>query len=104
MPEILMAKHRIGGIPIIDEHGTLQGIVTNRDLRFESDMNKKLGNIMTKQPITAKEGTNLVQAEAILQSHKVEKLPIVDSKGILVGLITKTLKMNFPNACGGKMN
>ena len=98
-----MAKHRIGGIPIIDEHGTLQGIVTNRDLRFESDMNKKLGNIMTKQPlITAKEGTNLVQAEAILQSHKVEKLPIVDSKGILVGLITfKDIekKMNFPNAC-----
>jgi len=99
----LMAKHRIGGIPIIDEHGTLQGIVTNRDLRFESDMNKKLGNIMTKQPlITAKEGTNLVQAEAILQSHKVGKLPIVDSKGILVGLITfKDIekKMNFPNAC-----
>ena len=99
----LMAKHRIGGIPIVDEHGTLQGIVTNRDLRFESDMNKKLGNIMTKQPlITAKEGTNLVQAEAILQSHKVEKLPIVDSKGILVGLITfKDIekKMNFPNAC-----
>ena len=99
----LMAKHRIGGIPIIDEHGTLQGIVTNRDLRFESDMNKKLGNIMTKHPlITAKEGTNLVQAEAILQSHKVEKLPIVDSKGILVGLITfKDIekKMNFPNAC-----
>lgn len=99
----LMAKHRIGGIPIIDEHGALQGIVTNRDLRFESDMTKKLGDIMTKQPlITAKEGTNLVQAEEILQSHKVEKLPIVDSKGILVGLITfKDIekKMNFPNAC-----
>ena len=99
----LMAKHRIGGIPIIDEHGALQGIVTNRDLRFESDMTKKLGDIMAKQPlITAKEGTNLVQAEEILQSHKVEKLPIVDSKGILVGLITfKDIekKMNFPNAC-----
>ena len=99
----LMAKHRIGGIPIVDEHGALQGIVTNRDLRFESDMTKKLGGIMTKQPlITAKEGTNLLQAEAILQTHKVEKLPIVDSDGILVGLITfKDIekKMNFPNAC-----
>ena len=61
-------------------------------------MNKKLENIMTKQPLITKEGTNLVQAEAILQSHKVEKLPIVDSKGILVGLITfKDIekKMNF---------
>jgi IMP dehydrogenase len=99
----LMAKHRIGGIPIIDGHGALQGIVTNRDLRFESEMTKKLGDIMTNKPlITAKEGTNLVQAEEILQSHKVEKLPIVDSKGILVGLITfKDIekKMNFPNAC-----
>ena len=99
----LMARHRIGGIPIVDEHGALQGIVTNRDLRFESDMTKKLGGIMTKQPlITAKEGTNLLQAEAILQTHKVEKLPIVDSDGILVGLITfKDIekKMNFPNAC-----
>lgn len=99
----LMARHRIGGIPIVDEHGTLKGIVTNRDLRFESNMSKKLGDIMTKNPlITANEGTNLVQAEEILQTHKVEKLPIVDEHQKLVGLITfKDIekKMNFPNAC-----
>jgi IMP dehydrogenase len=99
----LMARHRIGGIPIVDEHGTLKGIVTNRDLRFESNMSKKLGDIMTKEPlITAKQGTNLVQAEEILQTHKVEKLPIVDEHQKLVGLITfKDIekKMNFPNAC-----
>ncbi|NBW70192.1 MAG: IMP dehydrogenase [Bacteroidetes bacterium] len=99
----LMARHRIGGIPIVDEHGTLKGIVTNRDLRFESNMSKKLGDIMTKEPlITAKQGTNLIQAEEILQSHKVEKLPIVDEHQKLVGLITfKDIekKMNFPNAC-----
>lgn len=99
----LMARHRIGGIPIVDEHGTLKGIVTNRDLRFESNMSKKLGDIMTKNPlITATEGTNLVQAEEILQTHKVEKLPIVDEHQKLVGLITfKDIekKMNFPNAC-----
>ena len=99
----LMARHRIGGIPIVDEHGTLKGIVTNRDLRFESNMSKKLGDIMTKEPlITAKQGTNLVQAEEILQTHKVEKLPIVDERQKLVGLITfKDIekKMNFPNAC-----
>ena len=99
----LMARHRIGGIPIVDEHGMLKGIVTNRDLRFESNMSKKLGDIMTKNPlITATEGTNLVQAEEILQTHKVEKLPIVDEHQKLVGLITfKDIekKMNFPNAC-----
>ncbi|MEQ9718502.1 MAG: IMP dehydrogenase [Balneola sp.] len=99
----LMRMHKIGGIPIVDEAGILIGIVTNRDLRFESDMSKKLGEIMTKEDLyTAKEGTTLKQAEKILQHFKVEKLPIVDSKNKLVGLITfKDIekKMNFPNAC-----
>ena len=99
----LMRMHKIGGIPIVDEKGILIGIVTNRDLRFESDMTKKLGEIMTKEDLyTAKEGTTLKQAEKILQHFKVEKLPIVDSKNKLVGLITfKDIekKMNFPNAC-----
>lgn len=99
----LMSKHKIGGIPIVDSKGILIGIVTNRDLRFESEMSRKLGDIMTKENlITGKEGTNLKQAEEILQSYKVEKLPIVDGNDKLVGLITfKDIekKMNFPNAC-----
>ena len=99
----LMSTHKIGGIPIVDEKGILIGIVTNRDLRFESDMTRQLGSIMTKENlVTAKEGTTLQQAEQILQHFKVEKLPIVDSSNKLVGLITfKDIekKMNFPNAC-----
>ena len=99
----LMRKHKIGGIPIVDNAGQLIGIVTNRDLRFESELNRKLGDIMTKENlITGKEGTNLKQAEEILQTYKVEKLPIVDGNNKLVGLITfKDIekKMNFPNAC-----
>lgn len=99
----LMRKHKIGGIPIVNATGELIGIVTNRDLRFESELNRKLGDIMTKENlITGKEGTNLKQAEEILQTYKVEKLPIVDEHNKLVGLITfKDIekKMNFPNAC-----
>ncbi|MEX0593948.1 MAG: IMP dehydrogenase [Balneolaceae bacterium] len=99
----LMQKHKIGGIPIVEKDNKLVGIVTNRDLRFEHYVDKKLGEIMTRENlITASEGTNLEQAEKILQSHKVEKLPIVNNAGILVGLITfKDIekKMNFPNAC-----
>lgn len=99
----LMRKHKIGGIPIVDNSGLLIGIVTNRDLRFESELTRKLGEIMTSENlVTGKEGTNLKQAEEILQTYKVEKLPIVDKKNKLVGLITfKDIekKMNFPNAC-----
>ncbi len=99
----LMRKQKIGGIPIVDDQGILIGIVTNRDLRFESEMGKRLGDIMTyKNLITAKEGTDLKQAEKILQHYKVEKLPIVNAGNKLVGLITfKDIekKMNFPNAC-----
>lgn len=103
----LMSKHKIGGIPIIDDSGKLLGIVTNRDLRFERDMGKKLVEIMTSEKlVTAKAGTTLEEAESLLQEYKVEKLPIVDEKGILVGLITfKDIekKKNFPNACKDEM-
>ena len=84
-----MKKYRIGGIPIVSNSGKLIGIVTNRDLRFEKDNDKKLSDIMTsKNLITAKAGTSMIEAEEILQTHKIEKLPVVDSKGILIGLIT----------------
>ena len=103
----LMKKHKIGGIPIVEDNNQLVGIVTNRDLRFEHYVDKLLSNIMTKENlITAKEGTNLEEAEQTLQKYKVEKLPIVDKNNRLVGLITfKDIekKMNFPNACKDEM-
>ena len=84
-----MKKYKIGGIPIVSKTGKLVGIVTNRDLRFEKDNLKKLSEVMTnKNLITAKAGTSMSQAEEILQTHKIEKLPVVDEKGILIGLIT----------------
>ena len=84
-----MKKYKIGGIPIVSKTGKLVGIVTNRDLRFEKDNFKKLSEVMTnKNLITAKAGTSMSQAEEILQTHKIEKLPVVDEKGILIGLIT----------------
>ena len=99
----LMSTHKIGGIPIVDDQRKLIGIVTNRDLRFEHDPSRRLGDIMTKgNLITAGIGTDLAEAERILQEYKVEKLPIVDDKGTLVGLITfKDIekKKNFPHAC-----
>lgn len=103
----LMKKHKIGGIPIIENNNRLIGIVTNRDLRFEHYVDKKLRSIMTSENlITAREGTTLEEAEKLLQQHKVEKLPIVDNNMKLVGLITfKDIekKMNFPNACKDEM-
>lgn len=103
----LMRKHKIGGIPIVEANNLLVGIVTNRDLRFEHYVDKKLGEIMTSENlVTAKQGTTLDEAEQILQEYKVEKLPIVDNNNILVGLITfKDIekKMNFPNACKDSM-
>ena len=102
----LMRKHKIGGIPIVEKN-KLIGIVTNRDLRFEHYVDKKLGNIMTKENlVTAKANTSLEEAEEILQEYKVEKLPIVNEDMVLVGLITfKDIekKMNFPNACKDDM-
>nr|WP_307991815.1 IMP dehydrogenase [uncultured Niameybacter sp.] len=84
----LMAKYRISGVPITE--GTkLVGIITNRDLRFETNHNRKIKEVMTSENlITAKEGTDLTQAKEILSKHRIEKLPIVDEEGNLKGLIT----------------
>lgn len=99
----IMKEYKIGGIPVVDDKGKLKGILTNRDLRFEKDPTKQVSKIMTRDNlITAPKGTNLVQAEAILQNHKIEKLPVVDADGVLIGLITfKDIQKfkNFPNAC-----
>lgn len=85
----LMRKYKIGGIPVVDDEGYLIGILTNRDLRFENNNDRLVEEVMTSgNLITAKEGTSLEQAERILQDHKIEKLPVVNDQGKLVGLIT----------------
>jgi IMP dehydrogenase len=85
----LMKEHKIGGIPVVSKDGTLVGIITNRDLRFETNSKRKVTEIMTTQNlITAPEGTDLAKAEKILMKYKIEKLPVVDKKNKLVGLIT----------------
>ncbi len=85
----MMKEYKIGGIPIIDRAGKLVGILTNRDLRFEEHLGKKVSDVMTSENlITAPEGTDLVKAQDILRKYKIEKLPVVDNKGILKGLIT----------------
>jgi len=98
----LMKENKIGGIPIIDKNGKLKGILTNRDLRFEQDINRKVKEVMTSENlVTAPEGTDLKKAEIILRKHKIEKLPVVDKQGRLVGLITyrDILQVtSFPNA------
>ncbi len=84
----LMAKYRISGVPICD-NGKLIGIITNRDMKFETDMTQLIDNVMTKEHlVTAPEGTTLEQAREILRQHKIEKLPIVDNQFHLKGLIT----------------
>lgn len=84
-----MKEHSIGGIPIVDEEGFLKGIVTNRDLRFEKNNERLITEVMTtKNLVTAAEGTSLQDAEGILQENKIEKLPVVDNKNKLIGLIT----------------
>lgn len=102
----LMTENKIGGIPIINDNGKLVGILTNRDLRFETDMNKCVSDIMTKDNIvTAPEGTDLKQAELILQQYKIEKLPVIDKDNFLKGLITykDILKVKaHPSACKDK--
>lgn len=99
----LMSKFRISGIPIIDEHKKLIGIITNRDLRFKPNPGEKLADTMTKDNlITVPEGTTLDEAERILQDKRIEKLPVVDDNYILKGLITfKDIqkKKQHPNAC-----
>ncbi len=100
--EALMAKYKISGVPIT-EHGLLVGILTNRDLRFVTNYNKKIYEVMTRENlITAPEGIDIEGATEIFKKVKVEKLPIIDSKGYLKGLITikdvqKAVK--YPNSC-----
>ncbi|WP_438348278.1 IMP dehydrogenase [Paenibacillus sp. FA6] len=100
--EEIMGKFRISGVPIVNENNKLVGILTNRDLRFIHDYTIKISDVMTKENlVTAPVGTTLQQAEVILQQHKIEKLPLVDSNNILKGLITiKDIEkvIQFPNA------
>jgi IMP dehydrogenase len=85
----LMKKYKIGGIPVVNDSDELIGIITNRDLRFENDNDRAIEEVMTYENlVTAKEGTSLKEAEEILQQHKIEKLPVVNPKNKLVGLIT----------------
>ena len=99
----LMKEYKIGGIPVIDKGKKLIGILTNRDLRFETDYNQKVSELMTKENlITAPEGTTLEKARDILQQYKIEKLPVVDKENTLVGLITykDILKVeSYPHSC-----
>lgn len=104
--EALMSKFRISGVPIVDNHNKLVGIITNRDLRFVHDYSIPIKDVMTKEHlVTAPVGTTLQEAEGILQQHKIEKLPIVDNHGELKGLITiKDIEkaIQFPNAAKDK--
>ena len=102
----LMAKYKISGVPIIDKKGILVGILTNRDLRFLTDFNIKINEVMTKENlVTGAVGTTLAQAQEILRQHKIEKLPLVDEEGILKGLITiKDIEkaVQYPNSARDK--
>ena len=85
----LMNEFRISGVPVIDAHNKLLGILTNRDMRFQKDMNKRADEVMTKMPlITAKKGISLDEAADIMHKNKIEKLHIIDDEGYLKGLIT----------------
>lgn len=101
--EQLMGKYRISGIPIVDSNNKLIGILTNRDLRFEYNLNQPVKDLMTKENLrTAPVGTTLDKAEILLQKYRIEKLPVVDKNGVLQGLITFkdiSKKKKFPNAC-----
>ncbi|AOH52762.1 IMP dehydrogenase [Peribacillus muralis] len=106
--EHLMGKYRISGVPVVNniEDQKLVGIITNRDLRFISDFSLKISSVMTVENlVTAPVGTNLEQAEKILQKYKIEKLPLVDDHGVLKGLITiKDIEkvIEFPNSAKDK--
>ena len=104
--ENIMREFKIGGIPVVDGNGKLVGIITNRDLRFQKDLGVSIEDIMTKgQLVTAPEDITLEKAEVILQKYKIEKLPIVNKRGKLIGLITFRdiqKKKNKPNACQDK--
>lgn len=98
----IMAKYHISGIPVVDQNRHLIGIITNRDLKFETDYSKKVAEVMTRMPlVTGKEGTTILEAEKILAHSKKEKLPLVDGDGKLCGLITvKDIEKikQYPNA------
>ena len=99
----IMKEFKIGGIPVTNGDGKLTGIITNRDLRFQKDTSLKVAEVMTKENlITAQKGVDLAKAEDILQQYRIEKLPVIDDNGKLIGLITyKDIlkKKNRPNAC-----
>ena len=103
----IMRENKIGGIPIVDANYLLVGMLTNRDLRFERNMKKKVSEVMTKDRlVTAPAGTDLQKAERILEQYKIEKLPIVDKKGKLIGLITfrDTIQLkSYPRGCKDTM-
>lgn len=103
----MMEEYHIGGIPVVDEAGMLVGIVTNRDLRFERDASRKIDEVMTTEDlITTSQSTNLEEAAEILQRHKIEKLPVVDANGHLIGLVTYkdiTKAKDKPFACKDKL-
>lgn len=98
----LTDNYKISGVPVVDHQGVLIGILTNRDVRFETDLNRLVGEVMTKAPlITGKVGTSLESAREIMHEHKIEKLPIVNEKGVLKGLITiKDIqkRIEYPNS------
>lgn len=100
--KLITDNYKISGVPVVDKAGKLIGILTNRDTRFESDLSKQVGEVMTKAPlITAKENTSLEVAKNIMHSHKIEKLPIVNEDNILKGLITiKDIqkRIEYPNS------
>lgn len=99
----MMQENKIGGIPVVDENRYLVGIVTNRDLRFQKDMSRKIDEVMTsKNLVTITEGDKNTDVAEVLLSNKIEKLPVVDNEGHLVGLITYkdlTKAQDHPNAC-----
>ncbi|MFG6391284.1 MAG: IMP dehydrogenase [Candidatus Amulumruptor sp.] len=99
----MMKEYHIGGIPVVDDEGRLVGIVTNRDLRFERNLDRKIDEVMTKDNlVVTHQSTDLEEAAQILQEHKIEKLPVVDNDGHLVGLVTYkdiTKAKDKPYAC-----
>ncbi len=99
----IMEEYHIGGIPVVDDNRKLVGIVTNRDLRFERDLDRMVDEVMTKENIiTTSQTTDLDEAAQILQQHKIEKLPVVDGEGHLIGLVTYkdiTKAKDKPMAC-----